>query len=815
MANAALTLFFREVTNDKVALVGGKNASLGEMFNKLSGQGISVPDGFATTAAAYWLFLDENGLRVPLTELLATLDTKEYTNLPEVGTRARSLVRGATLPATVATAIRAAYQELTAEYPDRTEVAVRSSATAEDLPTASFAGQHDSFLNVRGEQAVLDACQRCYESLFNDRAIKYRVTNEFDHMQVALSVGVQTMVHSDVGAAGVAFTIEPETGHEQFIYLTGSWGLGENVVQGAVNPDEFYLFKPSLRDGHRALVTKKLGDKAKTMRYAEPTAHDHPVNNIVNTDTPAAQRELFVLTDAEAEQLGRWCLVIAEHYGMPMDIEWAKDGLNNELYIVQARPETIHHGRQDLRLHEYHRTETGPVLATGKAVGSQIVTGVARLIDSPADGHRLQPGEILVTDITSPDWNAVLKNAAVIVTNKGGRTSHAAIVARELGLSAVVGTLDATARIKDGQLITVSCAEGDAGQVFAGQLAFTETDLDLAQVARPATKALLILADPDRALQLARYPSQGVGLMRMEFVINNAIRVHPMALVEFDKLTDAHARTEIEQLTAHYPSKPEYFVEKLAQAIGFVAAAFFPREVIVRLSDFQTNEYANLVGGRQFEPAEENPMLGFRGASRYYSPQYREGFRLECAALRRVRHDMGLTNVKTMVPFCRTVAEGRQVVALMEDFGLKQGEEGLEIYVMAEIPSNVILAREFAEVFDGFSIGSNDLTQLALGIDRDSAIVSHLFDERNEAVTQLLAQVIQTAKACGRPIGLCGQAPSDYPEFARFLVEQGIDSISFTADSLLKGLANMVAAEQALDVRKVVPEAEAVEPVTA
>ncbi|MFD2787169.1 phosphoenolpyruvate synthase [Hymenobacter rubripertinctus] len=801
MKNAALTLFFRELANDKVALVGGKNASLGEMFNKLRDQGISVPDGFATTAAAYWLFLDENGLRTPLTELLATLDTKNFTNLPDVGARARSLVRRATLPATVVTAIRESYRELTAEYRDRTEVAVRSSATAEDLPTASFAGQHDSFLNVRGEQAVLEACQRCYESLFNDRAIKYRVVNEFDHMQVALSVGVQTMVHSDLAAAGVAFTIEPETGHDQFVYLTGSWGLGENVVQGAVNPDEFYLFKPSLRDGHQALVTKKLGDKAKTMRYAAPTAgasSDHPVNNIINTDTPAAQRELFVLTDAEAEQLGRWCLVIEEHYGMPMDIEWAKDGLNNELYIVQARPETIHHGHQDLRLHEYHLTETGPVLATGKAVGSQIVSGVARIIDSPADGHRLQPGEILVTDITSPDWNAVLQNAAVIVTNKGGRTSHAAIVARELGLSAVVGTLDATARIKDGQVITVSCAEGDAGQVFDGQLAWTETDLDLAQVVRPETKALLILADPGRALQLARYPSQGVGLMRMEFVINNTIRVHPMALVEFDKLTDEHARAEIEQLTAHYPSKPDYFVEKLAQAIGFVAAAFYPREVIVRLSDFKTNEYANLVGGRQFEPHEENPMLGFRGASRYYSPQYREGFRLECAALRRVRRDMGLTNVKVMVPFCRTVAEGQQVVALMEEFGLKQGEEGLEIYVMAEIPSNVILAREFAEVFDGFSIGSNDLTQLTLGIDRDSAIISQLFDERNEAVTQLLTQVIGTAKHCERPIGLCGQAPSDYPEFARFLVEQGINSISFTPDALLQGMANMVAAEAAV-----------------
>ena len=523
MGHATFTLFFRELTNDKVAQVGGQNASLGEMFNKLSGQGITVPDGFATTADAYWLFLDENGLRTPLTELLETLDTQEFTNLPDVGDRVRSLVHGAIMPVAVATAIREAYRELTAKYPNRTTVAVRSSATAEDLPTASFAGQHDSFLNVRGEQAVLDACQRCYESLFNDRAIKYLVVNEFDHMRVALSVDVQTMVHSDLASAGVAFTIEPETGHEQFVYLTGSWGLSENVVQGAVNPDEFYLFKPSLRYGHRALMTKKLGDKTKTMRYAEPPAgaHDYPMDTIMNTNTPAEQRGVFVLTDEEAEQLGRWCLVIEEHYGMPMDIEWAKDGLNNELYIVQARPETIQQSRHALGLHEYHLAETGPMLATGKAVGSQIVLGVTRIIGSPADGHRLQPGEILVTDITSPDWNAVLKNAAVIVTNKGGRTSHAAIVARELGLSAVVGTIDTTAKIRDGQFITVSCAEGDAGQVFAGQLAFTETDLDLAQVARSTTKALLILADPDRALQLARYPSQGVGLMRMEFVINN------------------------------------------------------------------------------------------------------------------------------------------------------------------------------------------------------------------------------------------------------------------------------------------------------
>ncbi|ALW86742.1 phosphoenolpyruvate synthase [Hymenobacter sedentarius] len=795
MSREAYTLFFRELSNDKVALIGGKNASLGELFNRLSAQGINVPDGFATTAAAYWLFLDENHLREPLTALLATVDEQEFSNLHEVGAQARAMLRAARLPQVVADEVAEAYRQLCHEYTHEIQVAVRSSATAEDLPTASFAGQHDSFLNVRGVDAVLHACQECLVSLFNDRAIKYRIQNGFNHLQVALSVGVQTMVRSDLASAGVAFTIEPETGHENLIYVTGSWGLGENVVQGAVNPDEFYLFKPALRQGKRALVTRKLGDKAKTMHYAHS---DTQVAGIKNTDTPQERRETFVLTNAEAELLGLWCLRIEEHYGMPMDIEWAKDGLNNELYIVQARPETIHHGRRTLLLHEYHLTQKGKVLAKGKAVGNQIATGVARILDSPADGHRLQQGDILVTDITSPDWNTVLRKAAVIVTNKGGRTSHAAIVARELGLSAVVGTLDATEKIQDGQLITVSCAEGDEGQIYDGALPWQVTDIDLEHVAVPHTKPLLILADPDRALHLARYPSQGVGLMRMEFVINNAIRIHPMALVAFDQLTDQKARETITALTARYDTKPEYFIDQLSQAIGFVAAAFYPREVIVRLSDFKTNEYANLIGGRQFEPDEENPMLGFRGASRYYSPQYREGFRLECEALKRVRLSMGLTNVKVMVPFCRTVAEGQQVVALMDEFGLKRGEQGLEVYVMAEIPSNVILAQEFAEVFDGFSIGSNDLTQLTLGLDRDSAIVSGLFDERNEAVTRLLAQVISTARACGRPIGLCGQAPSDYPEFARFLVEQGINSISFTADALLSGMANMVAAEQAL-----------------
>ena len=796
----AYVLPFRELTNDSVALVGGKNASLGELFNRLAPQGIRVPDGFATTAAAYWLLLDENGIREPLTALLRTLDTREFSNLPGVGAAARALVLQAPLPAPVRAAVAAAYQQLSAasgaaEAAAGVAVAVRSSATAEDLPTASFAGQHDSFLNQQGLAAVLEACRRCYASLFNDRAIKYRVLNKFEHLQVALSVGVQLMVRADLGAAGVAFTIEPETGFENLVYLTGSWGLGENVVQGAVNPDEFYLFKPALRAGHPALVSKRLGDKARTMGYAAPQAGGAAGPTTENQPTAPALQAQFVLPDAEAEQLGQWCLRIEEHYGRPMDVEWAKDGRSGQIFIVQARPETVHHGQQQLQLHEYHLEQRGPVLAVGKAVGQQIVTGVVRILASPAEGHRLQPGDILVADITNPDWNAVMRRAAVLVTNQGGRTSHAAIVARELGLSAVVGTGNATTQLHDGQRITVSCAEGDAGYVYAGALPWHQTTVDLATLALPRTRPMLILADPDQALRLARYPSQGVGLMRLEFAISSVIRVHPMALVRFAELQDQAARREIEALTRYYPSKEAYFVEKLTHAVALVAAAFHPKDVIVRMSDFKTNEYANLLGGRQFEPTEENPMLGFRGASRYYHPAYREGFRLECAALRRVRDTLGLTNVKAMIPFCRTVAEGEKVVALMREFGLARGVNGLEIYVMAEIPSNVLLAEEFAAVFDGFSIGSNDLTQLTLGIDRDSAIISPLFDENNPAVKLLLRSVIAAAHRCGVPIGLCGQAPSDYPAFAEFLIEQGIDSISFTPDALLAGIGNMVRAE--------------------
>lgn len=783
---------FSELSNNKVALVGGKNASLGEMFTQLSPKGIKIPDGFATTAEAYWLFLDENNIRYKLTDLMNKIDLKEFSNLREVGAEARALVLNAVIPEQIASEIKSAYRNLY-EHKTESEVAVRSSATAEDLPTASFAGQHDSFLNIKGDEVLLHTCQKCFASLFNDRAIKYRINNGFEHMHVALSVGVQRMVRSDLACAGVGFTIEPETGFENMIYLTGSWGLGENVVQGVVNPDEFYLFKPSIRNHKKSLVTKKLGSKTKTMVYAKNQNEGN--KSIENIDTPKEKQLLFVLSDNEIETLAQWCLKIEEHYKMPMDIEWAKDGITNELFIVQARPETIHNKTQNISFKEYRLTEKGNLITTGKAVGSKIVSGVARVLDSPAEADKLKAGEILVTDITNPDWNIVLKKASVIITNKGGRTSHAAIVARELGVAAVVGTTNATEKIKDGQLITVSCAEGDEGQVFDRKLNWEEKEINLVNTKIPKTRPMFILADPDKALQLSFYPNQGVGLMRIEFVINNSIQIHPMALVKFDELKDEKAKQEIQTLTVNHPDKKEYFIDKLSQAIAFVAAAFHPKDVIVRMSDFKTNEYANLIGGKQFEPHEENPMLGFRGASRYYSDLYREGFRLECEAIKIVRNEMGLTNVKAMIPFCRTVAEGEKVVKLMEEFGLKQGDNGLEIYVMIEIPSNVILAEKFAKVFDGFSIGSNDLTQLTLGIDRDSAIISNLFDENNEAVKWMLQSVIETAKKCSVKIGLCGQAPSDYPEFAQFLVEQEIDSISFNPDALIKGIENINKAE--------------------
>jgi pyruvate,water dikinase len=784
----SLILPFSQLRNTDVPQVGGKNASLGEMFNLLTREGIRVPDGFAVTATAFRHFLASNQLVAPLTAALAALDSATLDNLATVAACCRELILQATMPADLQQAILDAHTQLDAGQ--QLSVAVRSSATAEDLPDASFAGQHDSYLNISGGAQLLDAVQRCYASLFNDRAIKYRIDNGFEHMEVALSVGVQRMVRSDVGSAGVAFTLDPESGNPNVIYLTSAWGLGENVVQGAVNPDEFYLFKAALDARPRAIINRRLGAKEHRMAYAASGGH-----GVVNIETTAMERSQFSLSDADVLTLGRWCRRIEEHYGMPMDIEWARDGRSGELFIVQARPETVHNSGKELSVKEYRLLTKAEPLCRGRAVGRAIAAGRVCVVHSLEDAAKVQQGDIIVADITNPDWNAMLKKAVCIVTNKGGRTSHASIVARELGIHAVVGTGDATQKLQTGQIVTVSCAEGEEGHVYDGRLEWRENTVSLHKLPQTRTKPMLILADPGKALALARYPNQGVGLLRMEFIISNSIRIHPMALVKFNELPDNQEKKAIAAITSGYRSKQEYFVETLAEAVGLVAAAFHPRDVIVRMSDFKTNEYAQLIGGKQFEPREENPMLGFRGASRYYHPRYREGFLLECEAMRVVREEMGLDNVKLMIPFCRTLEEGRRVIATMEAAGLKQGHKGLEVYVMAELPSNVLLAEDFAQIFDGFSIGSNDLTQLTLGIDRDSATVSELFDENNPAVTQLLARVIAAANKAGRKIGLCGQAPSDYPEFARFLVEAGIDSISFNADALLQGIANIHAAE--------------------
>ncbi|EKB48425.1 phosphoenolpyruvate synthase [Cecembia lonarensis] len=780
---------FRQIRNKDIAKVGGKNASLGEMISELGALGVRIPDGFATTAEAFRMFLEENRLKDALGDCLAQLQTDDMGNLSEVGSQCRALMSGGVFNEAMQRDFLEGYRTL--GQGQVIAVAVRSSATAEDLPTASFAGQHDSFLNIEGEKELLAAIHQCYISLFNDRAIKYRVDNGFDHMEVALSVGVQKMVRADLGSAGVAFTIDPETGFENAIYITSAWGLGENVVQGAVNPDEFYAFKPAIEKGKKSLIFKKMGAKEHKMVYA--IGGERPVKNI---KTSALERQSYSLEPEEVELLADWCYKIEKHYGMPMDVEWAKDGLSGELFIVQARPETVHGEKDGIKVKEYSIKGNGKVLVKGKAVGNAITSGRVCIVKSLADAGKVQHGDIIVADITNPDWNAMLKKAVSIVTNKGGRTSHASIVARELGIHAIVGTGNATDKLQDGQIITVSCAEGDEGIVYEGKLDWEVKELDFQALAPTRTKPMFILADPFRAFRLSFYPNEGVGLLRMEFIISNTIRIHPMALVKYDGLPENNDKKAITAITQNYPDKRQYFTEKLSEHIAMVAAAFYPKDVIVRMSDFKTNEYAQLIGGKGFEPQEENPMLGFRGASRYYHELYREGFGLECEAMKIIRDDFGLDNVKLMIPFCRTVEEGRKVLETMKSFGLERGKNGLEVYVMAELPSNVILADEYAEIFDGFSIGSNDLTQLTLGIDRDSEIVSDLFDENNGAVKSMLAQVIRKAKKANRKIGLCGQAPSDYPEFAQFLVEEGIDSISFNPDALLRGIENISKAEK-------------------
>ena len=806
----ALVLWFEEVGIADIPLVGGKNASLGEMIQQLTRKGVRVPTGFATTAHAYRYFIQGAGLEEKLRELFSDLDVEDVNNLRIRGKQARSLILNTPFPQDLQDAIASAYLKLCERYgydaqlcdrfdPEYQEqckqetqavdVAVRSSATAEDLPDASFAGQQETYLNVFGVQDVIDSCHRCFASIFTDRAISYRTIKGFDHFNVALSVGVQKMVRSDLASSGVMFSIDTETGFKNAALVTAAYGLGENVVQGAVNPDEYFVFKPTLKQGYRPILEKRLGTKEIKMIY-----EIGGTKLTKNVPVPESEQRKYAINDEEILQLARWACIIEDHYSevrgqyTPMDIEWAKDGLTGELYIVQARPETVQSQKSGSVLKNYQLKGSSEVLVTGRAVGEMIGQGKAKVI---LDVHKIdefEPGEVLVTNKTDPDWEPIMKKASAIVTNQGGRTCHAAIIAREMGIPAIVGCGNATGALTSGQEVTISCSEGEEGRVYDGMVPFEVQETQLDNLPRTRTKILMNVGNPEEAFGLSSIPCDGVGLARLEFIIANHIKAHPLALIHFDQLDDALVKREIYKMTYLYERKPDFFVDKLAHGVGMIGAAFYPNPVVVRLSDFKSNEYANLLGGKQFEPNEENPMIGWRGASRYYDEKYREAFALECKAMKRVRDEMGLTNVIPMIPFCRTPDEGRKVLAEMEKHGLKRGENGLQVYVMCEIPSNVILADQFSEVFDGFSIGSNDLTQLTLGLDRDSALVAHIFDERNEGVKEMVRMVIEKAKKNNRKIGICGQAPSDYPEFAKFLVELGIDSISLNPDSLMKTL---------------------------
>ncbi|VVE87090.1 phosphoenolpyruvate synthase [Pandoraea bronchicola] len=786
-------VWFEALRRTDVPRVGGKNASLGEMIANLTSRGVNVPPGFALTADAYWRFIDANGLQQIIASVLGELGDGKL-SLAEAGqTIRRAMLRGE-WPKETAEAIRLAYDELNHRTGQANmDVAVRSSATAEDLPDASFAGQQETYLNIRGERALLDACRRCYASLFTDRAISYRQAKGFDHMKVALSVGVQRMVRSDLGGAGVMFSIDTETGFDKFVLINAAWGLGENVVQGAVDPDEYEVFKPLLSEPSLApIVGKKPGDKVLKMIYTSES--ERPTKNV---PTSKAERAAFVLSDQEILALSRWACVIEQHYGQPMDIEWAKDGHTKELFIVQARPETVESRREASAVKTWRIKEAGRRLITGISIGEAIAAGKVCVIESPRDMGRFVDGAILVTRTTDPDWVPVMRRAAAIITDQGGRTSHAAIVSRELGLPAIVGAGNATHLLHDEQIVTVSCAEGREGFVYEGTADFEVEDIDFGSIPSTRTKVMLNLANPAAAFRWWRIPADGVGLARMEFVVSNAIKIHPMALVRYDTLKDEAAKQTIAALTAGYEDPTAYFVDRLARGLGRIAAVQYPHPVVVRMSDFKTNEYAHLIGGAEFEPKEENPMLGFRGASRYYSPRYREGFALECRAICRLRNEMGFRNVIVMIPFCRSTKEADRVLEVMAENGIRRGEAGLEIYVMCEIPSNVILAKAFAQRFDGFSIGSNDLTQLTLGVDRDSADLAELFDEQDDAVKWMIQSVITQAHNAGAGVGLCGQAPSDHPEFADFLVGCGIDSISVSPDSFIAVKRRVAAAEGA------------------
>jgi pyruvate,water dikinase len=813
-------LWFDEIGIEDVPMVGGKNASLGEMYRKLHAHGINIPNGFAISAYAYRYFLKYAGIEEEIKKILKDLDTSDMSNLMRKGREVRDIIRHGDFPPDLTQSIYTAYDKLGEEFGqrglDNLDVAIRSSATAEDLPDASFAGQQDTFLNIRGKISVLDACKKCFASLFTNRAISYRHDKGFGQLDVSLSIAVQKMVRSDSAYSGVMFSIDTETGFKDAVFITAAYGLGENVVQGSVNPDEYYVFKPTLKQGKKAIISRKVGDRDIKMVYS--MADDATTRNVATTLT---ERHRYVLTDDELLKLAEWACIIEDHYSKeaghftPMDIEWAKDGDGatvgtGKLFIVQGRPETIHSQKSGNTYETYQLLQKGEVIVTGTAVGNKVGQGKAHVIETASEIAKFKEGEVLVTSMTDPDWEPVMKIASAIVTNKGGRTCHAAIVSRELGIPCLIGTGNGDELIKTGQEITVSCCDGETGYVYNGLLKFRVETLNLDEIPKTRTKIMMNVGIPEQAFSQAMIPNDGVGLAREEFIINSHIGIHPLALIHFEELKKkakndqrvAGVVYKIEEITAVYENKVDFFVDKLAEGICRIAAGFYPNDVIVRLSDFKTNEYENLLGGFLYEPTESNPMIGWRGASRYYDKSFKPAFELECRAIRKARSEVGLTNIKVMVPFCRTPDEGRRVVQVMKEFGLEQGkDDGLEIYVMCEIPSNVILADQYAEIFDGFSIGSNDLTQLALGLDRDSSLVAHLYDERNEAVKRLVRQVIKVAKEKGRKIGICGQDPSDFPEFAEFLVECGIDSISLIPDTVIRTKIAIAAKEKKLGLK--------------
>ncbi len=800
----AFILWFDQLGIEDVGIVGGKNASLGEMYRNLTPKGVKIPNGFAITATAYFYLLEKAGIKDKIRDALKGLDTTDMDNLSERGHKVRALIRSAEFPPELKEVIVKAYRDLCGAYNKErkdVDVAVRSSATAEDLPDASFAGQQETYLNIKGDHQILDACKKCFASLFTNRAISYRVDKGFDHFSIGLSIGVQKMVRSDRACSGVMFSIDTESGFKDAVFLTSSYGLGENIVQGAVNPDEYYIFKPTLKDGFKSIISRKLGEKSIKMIYDLQGSKGTTKNVTVSSE----DRKKFSLTDDEVLTLSRWACIIEDHYSYkaghfkPMDMEWAKDGETNELFIVQARPETVVSRKDLTKLEEFHMLEKGKVLSKGRSVGQKIGQGIAHVLKEVKEINEFKKGEVLITEMTDPDWEPIMKIASAIVTNRGGRTCHAAIISRELGIPCIVGTNDGTNVISDGEKVTVSCAEGDDGFVYEGFLKYDVKKIDLSTLPKLKTHIMMNVGNPEEAFELSFLPNDGVGLAREEFIINSYIKAHPMALIEFDK-QEPKVKKQIEELSHGYTDKTEFFVDKLAEGVAMIAAAFYPKKVILRFSDFKTNEYANLLGGAAYEPKEENPMIGWRGASRYYKDGYRRGFALECKAIKKVRDEMGLTNLELMIPICRTVEEGKKVLAEMEKYGLKMGQNGLRMNVMCEVPSNAILAEDFLDVFDGYSIGSNDLTQFTLACDRDSQLVADIYDERNKAVKWLISHAIHVANAKGKYIGICGQAPSDYPEFAQFLVEEGIHSLSLNPDSIVKTRLAIAETEKKLNM---------------